>query len=179
MLFPHRLLRLTWFAVAFPLVAWAEANAPPAPCSAPEAKQFDFWLGDWKVRWDALPGGEPAGTGRNRVGRILGGCVVEENFSTDEAQPLIGHSVSIWNPRHKRWQQTWVDNQGSYLDFSGEFKDGRMILARDAIDANGQKIRQRMVFENIAGDRFDWRWESSRADGEWKLLWLLHYERVK
>jgi hypothetical protein len=36
-----------------------------------------------------------------------------------------------------------------------------------------------MVFENIADDHFDWRWESSRDDGEWKLLWLLHYSRVK
>jgi hypothetical protein len=36
-----------------------------------------------------------------------------------------------------------------------------------------------MVFEAIGGDRFDWRWESSRGDDEWKLVWLLHYERVK
>ena len=177
-MFRHRLLGLTWLALAFPVAACAAANAPP-PCSAPEAKQFDFWVGDWKVRWNATPAGEPAGTGRNRVRRILGGCVVEENFSTDEAQPLIGRSVSTWNSQRKRWLQTWVDNQGSYLDFSGEFKNGRMILAREAVDGNGLQLRQRMVFENIAGDRFDWRWESSRADGEWKLLWLLHYERVK
>jgi hypothetical protein len=175
---PLTLLPLTWFALACPLAACAEANAP-APCSAPEAKQFDFWLGDWKVRWDATPGGEPAGTGRNRVSKILGGCVVEENFSTDEAQALIGRSLSIWNPQRKRWLQTWVDNQGSYLDFTGEFADGRMILAREGIDRSGQKIRQRMVFENIAGERFDWRWESSGDGVEWKLVWLLHYERVR
>jgi hypothetical protein len=177
MSFTHRLRHLTWLAIAFPLAACAEAAAP-APCSATEAKQFDFWLGDWKVRWDATPGGEPAGTGRNRVGRILGGCVVEENFSTDGAQPLIGRSVSIWNPQRKRWLQTWVDNQGSYLDFAGEFKDGRMVLARETLDGSGQRLLQRMVFENISGERFDWRWESSRGDGEWKLVWLLHYERM-
>ena len=175
---PLRLLLLILLGSAFPLGASAAANAP-APCSAPEAKQFDFWLGDWKVRWDATPAGEPAGTGRNHVGTILGGCVVEENFSTDEPQPLIGRSVSTWSSQRQHWLQTWVDNQGSYLDFVGEFKDGRMILARETVDGSGQKIRQRMVFENIAGDRLDWRWESSRGDGEWKLLWLLHYERVK
>jgi hypothetical protein len=36
-----------------------------------------------------------------------------------------------------------------------------------------------MVFENIAADRFDWRWESSREGTDWTLAWLLHYERVK
>jgi len=54
-----------------------------------------------------------------------------------------------------------------------------MILAREGIDAKGEKIHQRMVFENIAADRFDWRWESSREGADWTLAWLLHYERMK
>jgi hypothetical protein len=172
------LVPLAWIAFVVPLAVSAQPAAS-APCSAPESKQFDFWLGEWKVRWDNTPGSEPAGTGRNRVERILGGCVIEENFTTDEVQPLIGRSVSMWSPQQRRWLQTWVDNQGSYLDFAGEFKDGRMILAREGFDAKGEKIRQRMVFESIATDRLDWRWESSRDGGEWKLVWLLHYERVK
>jgi hypothetical protein len=174
----NRGIRLLWLAIALSLTASAQPS-PSGPCSAPESKQFDFWLGDWKVRWDATPGGQVAGTGRNRIAKILDGCVIEENFSTDQTQPLIGRSVSMWSPRQKRWLQTWVDNQGSYLDFAGEFKEGRMILAREGIDAGGQKIRQRMVFENIAADRFDWRWESSREGTDWTLAWLLHYERVK
>jgi hypothetical protein len=173
----RRVIGLAWLAIALSLPASAQPAS--APCSAPESKQFDFWLGDWKVRWDATPGGQVAGTGRNRIAKILEGCVIEENFATDQTQPLVGRSVSMWSPRQKRWLQTWVDNQGSYLDFVGEFKEGRMILAREGIDANGQKIRQRMVFENIAADRFDWRWESSRDGTDWTLAWLLHYERVK
>ncbi len=173
----RRVIDLAWFAIALSLSA--SAQPAPAPCPAPESKQFDFWLGDWKVRWDATPGGQVAGTGRNRITKIIDGCVIEENFATDQTQPLIGRSVSTWSPRQKRWLQTWVDNQGSYLDFVGEFKEGRMILAREGIDANGEKIRQRMVFENIAADRFDWRWESSREGTDWTLAWLLHYERVK
>ena len=39
--------------------------------------------------------------------------------------PLRGLSVSLFNARSGKWQQTWVDNEGAYLDFVGEFKDGR------------------------------------------------------
>jgi hypothetical protein len=172
----RRVSRPLSFLVALLLGASAEAGAP---CSAPEAKQFDFWVGEWKVRWDATSAGDPGGTGHNRIAMILDGCVIEENFSTDEAQPLVGHSVSVWSPQRRRWLQTWVDNQGSYLDFTGEFKDGKMILARQGLDGKGEAISQRMIFENIAADRFDWRWEAARGGGEWKLAWHLHYERVK
>jgi hypothetical protein len=151
---------------------------PPLPCTAVEAKQFDFWLGDWKVAWDAAPG-MPAGTGVNRVSRVLDGCAIEENFRTDEAEPLVGRSLSVWSPSRQRWQQTWVDNQGSYLDFTGGFRDGRMVLAREGADSDGKRRLQRMTFENIRADGLDWRWESSSDGREWKTNWLIRYTRIR
>jgi hypothetical protein len=151
---------------------------PPLPCTAAEAKQFDFWLGDWKVAWDATPG-MPAGTGVNRVSRILDGCVIEENFRTDEAEPLVGRSLSVWNPGRRLWQQTWVDNQGSYLDFTGGLGDGRMTLAREGTGSNGKRRLQRMIFENIRSDALDWRWESSADGREWQTNWRIRYTRIR
>jgi hypothetical protein len=29
--------------------AFAQQQAPEEPCSAPEASQFDFWVGDWEL----------------------------------------------------------------------------------------------------------------------------------
>ncbi len=157
---------------------WAQAPAPAAaPCSGPEWKQFDFWLGTWKARWDALPG-TPAGTGTNRITKTLGGCVVEENFTTDEAEPLVGHSVSTFSPQRSAWLQTWVDNQGSYLDFVGRWADGRMVLSRSAVGRDGKPQHQRMTFENIRPDAFDWRWETSPDGATWTLRWLIHYGRA-
>jgi hypothetical protein len=44
----------------------SRAVTPAArPCSAPAYRQFDFWLGDWKVR---RPDGKIAGA--NRIMRI-------------------------------------------------------------------------------------------------------------
>ena len=41
-------------------------------------------------------------------------------------------SVSTFDARAQQWKQTWVDNQGGYLDFTGGWQDDRMILQRDA-----------------------------------------------
>ena len=102
--------------------------APPVPCSEPQQKQFDFWLGDWDLTWPA-PNQAPAGHGTNSVKQIMDGCVVQENFSGGVSMPLRGMSVSRFDPRSGQWKQTWVDNQGGYIDLVGEFKDGQMVLS--------------------------------------------------
>jgi len=90
---------------------------------------------------------------------------------------LQGLSVSTYNMQLGKWQQTWVDNSGSYLDFVGEFAAGKMILSREATLA-GQPILQRMVWYNIAEQSLDWNWERSTDDGEtWQIMWHIHYQR--
>jgi hypothetical protein len=154
-----------------------------SPCSSPEAAQFDFWLGEWELasRMRTGPGEEDwqEGTASNRIEKTLDGCVILENFDGRPATELIGMSVSTWNSRLGKWQQTWVDNQGGYLDFVGRFKDGRMVLSRETV-RDGKKILQRMVFDNITENSLDWAWQSSEDEGKsWKLLWHLHYTRKK
>jgi hypothetical protein len=148
---------------------------PPAPCSEAQQKQLDFWVGSWDLTWPGKSGEVAHGT--NNVTRILDGCVVQENFSGGAA-PLRGLSVSLFNAASGKWQQTWVDNEGSYLDFVGEFKDGEMTLARESTNPDGSKANQRMVYKNIAPTEFDWSWESSSDGGKtWKVIWPIHYQR--
>ena len=63
----------------------------------------------------------------------------------------------------------WI-TMGTYLDFTGKFEDGKMILSRDAI-VNGRDCKQRMVWYDIQEHQFDWNWERS-DDGEqtWRAL---------
>jgi hypothetical protein len=132
--------------------------------------QFDFWLGEWECTW-----GE-GGKGGNRIERILDGKVIQENF---DGEDFRGISVSVWNAHRKLWCQTWVDNSGAYLDFTGGFRDGQMILSRDAI-LDGKTFKQRMVWYNITDDEFDWNWERSDDDGKtWDLKWQIKYKRKK
>ncbi len=108
----------------------------------------------------------------------MDGCVVQENFSGGGATPLHGMSVSRFDPKSGKWKQTWVDNQGSYLDFTGEFKDGQMILWRQDTRKDGKQVMQRMVFKNITPDAFDWSWEQSQDQGKtWTVQWPIHYKK--
>lgn len=130
--------------------------------------QFDFWLGTWDVTW----GDDGAGT--NHVLRIMDGKVIQENFS---APGLQGMSVSVYDPERQLWCQTWVDNNGSYLDFTGQFADGKMTLVRNAI-VQGAACQQRMVWYNLAPDGFDWNWERSDDGGQtWQVKWQIRYTR--
>lgn len=135
--------------------------------SNPE-NQFDFWLGEWNVIW-----GED-GTGTNRIERILDGKIIQENFIAPDLQ---GISISAYDLERGLWCQTWVDNNGAYLDFTGKFEDGKMILSRDAI-VKGQACRQRMVWYDFQENRFEWNWERSDDNGQtWRVLWQIHYTR--
>ena len=99
----------------------ASAQAPaPAPCSAPEAKQFDFWLGDWDV---FTPDGKLAGT--NRIERMYG-CVLHESWSNPKVQ---GQSFNAYDPDRGVWHQTWVDSSGSLLLIEGAFREGSMRMS--------------------------------------------------
>ena len=148
-------------------------SAKALPCSATEQRQFDFWLGEWQLTWDK------DGRGTNVVRATLDGCVITEDFDGTPAIPLKGHSVSTFSRQLRKWQQTWVDNQAGYLDFVGEFKDGKMVLQRKATQ-DGEEILQRMTWHNITKDRLDWNWERSEDEGKtWKVLWKISYTRKK
>jgi len=170
--------------VAFLFVAtvfWAQQTPGTPPCERPEQKQFDFWVGDWDLTSPGTKSGEVLHH-HNTVKRILDSCIVQENFvgssAPDQAPQLIGTSVSVFDVQSGKWKQTWVDNQGSYLDFTGEFKDNQMILSREATRPDGTKVLQRMVWKNITPNEFDWSWERSKDKGQsWEVLWPIHYKR--
>lgn len=147
------------------------------PCAVPQQKQFDFWVGEWDLTWPGGKQGELA-HGTNQIRRTMDGCVVEENFNGGDSMPLRGMSLSTFDTRSGQWKQTWVDNQGGYLDFLGAFQNRQMILSRAARKPDGTVFLQRMVFKNITRDAFDWSWESSTDNGKsWKVVWPIHYTR--
>ena len=104
----------------------------------------------------------------------MAGAVIQEDFAGEEFK---GMSVSVVSKEDNRWHQTWVDSSGSYLDFVGEFADGKMILARNGI-VEGKPVKQRMVWYDIAETRFLWNWERSDDGGlTWRVIWKIQYQR--
>jgi hypothetical protein len=162
------------------------SGAPSSPFStrpAPETRQFDFWLGEWDLSWPASQSGSTPGQpghGTNTITAILDSAVIQENFVDHAPNGLRGMSVSVYSAKTGKWQQTWVDNQGGYLDFTGEYSDGKMILSRKATTKDGKEIMQRMVWHNISHDQLDWNWEASQDGGKtWNVNWPIHYARKK
>ena len=155
-----------------------EDDLANSQCTSEESRQLDFWVGDWDLAWEDSPG-YPASTGKNIISRELGACVIEENFSAPE-YGFDGKSVSTYDVNSKLWKQTWVDSSGSYLDFVGGMQDdGTMIFGREFTDANGDLIKQRMIFYNIQENSMEWNWERSTDNGQtWTVVWNIHYSRA-
>jgi hypothetical protein len=155
--------------------ALAQTSAPgSSPCSGPEYRSLDFWVGDW-IAEDQQ--GRPIGT--NRITRDeYGSCVITEHFRLDDGS-LVGHSISIYVPRLKRWRQNWVDNQGSYFDLVGE----PVTAADHVFYFENKRIAepqpfQRMIFQDVKPDSFTWRWQSRPNAGQpWKDSWVIVYRR--
>ena len=167
-----------WLATVLACSPCAFAQAPPAyGCDSAESKQLDFWVGDWELSY-AGTDGKPV-TSRNRVTKILDGCVVLEEFAGGAGTPLKGHSVSTFDRATRRWKQTWVDNTGSYLDFVGGTDAGDTVFAREA-ERQGKKIRQRMVFREVQRESLKWLWQRSDDEGKtWSTQWEIAYRRMK
>lgn len=151
-----------------------------SPCSSLEARQFDFWLGDWDLIWPAeQTGGEPGqvAEGSNSITRLFDDCVIEENFATADAG-YRGHSVSVFDEQSGTWRQTWVDSAGGYLVLTGEFDGETMELRTSPEEREGETVVQRMIFSDIAEGSLEWVWQGSRDAGvSWKDLWNISYRQ--
>lgn len=142
-----------------------------APCSTPEARQFDFWVGEWNLTWGQ------DGKGTNSVKSIFDGCVIQENFDGRPSIDLLGMSISLYDARKEMWKQTWMDNGGGYFDLFGKFEDGKMTLVCEK-NFEGKPILLRMVFHDIKENEFVWDWERSDDNGEtWEMRWQIFYQR--
>src|SRR3982750_1142388 len=114
--------------LAFALQAQpAPPATPPKPfdCSAPEHRQFDFWVGEWDVVPNGAPGAQGAqGAARqpasNVVQKAHNGCVIIENW--DDRIGGTGQSFNVFDRVTRQWHQTWVDSNGGLHQYSGGLK---------------------------------------------------------
>ncbi len=142
---------------------------------AGSADDFDFWVGRWALTWGS------DGQATNTVAKVLDGKVIQEQFDARPNDRLVGLSLSVYDAKSDEWKQTWADNTGAYLDFTGDRNpDGTMELFRPATSEDGDPMLQRMVWYNIRGNSLDWNWERSLDGGQsWETVWKIHYERIK
>jgi len=154
------LLALAAAPLARPALAQDSTAAAPAPCSGPEYRQFDFWLGDWEVTG---PKGGVVGT--NLVERVQGDCGLRENWAGKGG--ITGTSLNIWNAEDGRWHQTWIDSTGGLLLLSGGLVNGAMVMSgttKSTAHPGGTTL-QRITWTPNADGTVRQLWEASEDDG--------------
>ena len=157
------LLALLWFPA--PARAQTEAPKAPPPCQADgHFRDFDFWLGTWRV--SSRASGEFAGA--NRIEAIENGCAIAEHWQGKNGG--TGQSLNYYNPVTGKWRQIWVAAGNYSIDIAGGLKDGSMVLEgtiwgyesgteapfRGAWTPNADgSVRQ--FFEQRDGESGDWK----------------------
>jgi hypothetical protein len=156
-----------WAAAAFAVLApacQAIAQAPEHACTAPEYRQFDFWIGDW----DAFDASDPkTSTAHVRVESILDGCVLKETY--EGANGAQGQSFSIYDRTRGVWHQTWVTNRGALLTIEGKFEGGAMVLVGSDRTAEGKERKVRGVWKVEAGGVHEHALTSIDGGATWTL----------
>jgi hypothetical protein len=144
--------------------------ATPTPCSSPEHRQFDFWIGDWQV---FTPDGKLAG--QNKITREYGGCVIHERYSTGRG--YSGESLNAYDPTRGVWHQTWVDDAGLLLLLEGRWNGKSMVLEGQAPDAKGVTRKQRITWTPDADGTLRQLWEFADDAGAWTVVFDGRYKK--
>ncbi len=159
-------------AIALLLFLPAFAVAAPAPCTAPEYRQFDFWVGHWTVR-DA--GGEMAGS--NRISLEERGCVLIEAWQG--AQGGTGRSYNYFDPAAGMWRQNWI-SPGVLIDIAGGMVGGSMALEGHIVyTAKAQRRPFRGTWTALPDGRVRQFFEEKRGDEGWQPWFEGFYEKSR
>jgi tetratricopeptide (TPR) repeat protein len=147
-----------------------DRNARPCKYS-PEARQFDFWVGEWDVQ----VGGQTVGT--NVIERLEEGCLIMENWTGNTGGS--GKSMNFYNPLTKRWRQTYMSNNQVIWEMSGEYKDGAMQFEGEMITASGP-VKVRVKLYGMGPDKIHHTQDNLGSDGKtWTRVWDSVYVRKK
>ncbi len=147
----------------------AYAQTPP-PCSTPDYRQFDFWVGEWQVH---TPEGKFAGM--NRITSEYGGCVIHERYLNGRG--YSGESLNIYDASRKVWHQTWVDVSGLLLALEGRWDGKSMVMEGTAPNATGALTKQRITWTPSADGTVRQLWESADDKGGWTVVFDGKYTR--
>ena len=157
--------------VALTLIAPAMAAAQsPSPslaarrspvCTAQEARQFDFWVGEWDVYVRGALGG------RNLITKEHGGCALVEHWAATGG-PSTGTSVNFYDPARGKWHQTWAGSGGGFLLLDGGWNGERMVLEGDRKQGDAM-VKNRISWQPLPGGHVRQTWETAQGTGEWMI----------
>jgi hypothetical protein len=151
----------------------ADEPGKNAFCSAPEYRQFDFWLGDW----DAFDVGSTTPSAHVKIDRALGGCALREQY--EGADGYKGESLTMYDKSRKIWQQSWFTNHGYMLTIQGSFHDGEMELTGSDRAPEGKERRVRGIWKPEDGGVRETAYRSTDGGKTWSQWFDLQFKARK
>ena len=150
------------------------------------ARDFDFWLGSWKVHnrrlrerladsdeWDEF---EATATARP----ILDGLGNEDEFRTDWNGGFVGMSFRFFHPTTGLWAIYWADSRRSGLldpPVIGAF-DGDVGTFEGQDTFRGRPIVVRYTWSGVTTPTPRWEQAFSDDGGEtWETNWVMDFTR--
>ncbi len=166
--------------------------ADSSRCDAPEARQFDFWIGEWDVSNRQANPAAPSnstlyatGSAELRVYPVADGCGLVEHWEGNLGWGrVLGFSLRAYDPRTDSWSilLNWpAPNSGTpatFSTFEGGFRHGRGEFFNSIVGADGNVTKSRFTFSDISSNRYRWDGASSTDDGlTWKTTWIMEGNR--
>jgi hypothetical protein len=148
------------------------------------ARDFDFWMGQWKVHnrrlrrrlagsdeWEEF---EATSVARP----LLDGLGNEDEFRTDYRGGFVGMSFRFFDPEKKRWAIYWADSRRSgeldppvFGSFSG---DTGVFEGEDVFE--GRPILVRFIWSGVTTPTPRWEQAFSDDGGEtWETNWVMEF----
>lgn len=121
------------------------------PCrTTPEARQFDFWIGEWEVYNNAYPNHR---VGSSLIENVSGDCAILENWQAFN-NANSGKSQNWYDPKTQKWTQLWIGSAGGAIYFTdGEYRDGAMRFKFTQPDAKGTLQPGNFIFYNLGPNK--------------------------
>ncbi|HZY81910.1 MAG TPA: hypothetical protein VFE50_20440 [Cyclobacteriaceae bacterium] len=144
------------------------------PCrTLPEAKQFDFWLGEWDVHPTA---NMSALAGYNKITRAAEGCLIVESWTS--AGPHSGMSLNYYDPATRLWNQKWVGSGQDIQEFTdGVYADNMMRFKFVGRNPDGTTFQGRLTFTNMNGKVRQHSERTNDNGSTWQTIYDFTYVR--
>jgi hypothetical protein len=171
-----------------------QTTSPPAKpfdCTAPQHREFDFWVGTWDVVPNAGATGATGAAGAagatgaarkpatNVIAKAHNGCVIVENW--DDGQGGTGQSFNVYDRVNKRWNQTWVDSNRGRHEYWGGLENGNMVFIGEVPLPAASRFQGRrtvrLTFFPMGPDKVRQFSESLNVDGTWSVNYDFIYAR--
>ena len=170
--------------LAFAAPGLAQHGVPSGPSvprpsfkAPPEAKQYDFLIGQWdlvvEVPAQSLAArihGVPKLVGTWKAWRGLDGWGIEDELRiTDEAGNPVALSAAtrVWDAAASRWTYTVLDvYRARFSAGTAEWRGGEMLLSSTGTDPDGRPSRSRTRIHEIKPDSFRFQQDRSADDGK-------------